>query len=53
MLTMKIRFPLILAALAIATSAFADDDPRHERHELMESVGDLASQALSRIRSRS
>ena len=42
MLTMKIRFPLILAALAIATSAFADDDPRHERHELMESVGDAA-----------
>ena len=32
----------LLAALAIATSAFADDDPRHERHELMESVGDAA-----------
>lgn len=40
--TMKIRAPLILAALAIATSAFADDDPRHQRHELMESVGDAA-----------
>lgn len=42
MLTMKIRFPLILAAAAIATSAFADDDPRHERHELMEGVRDAA-----------
>ena len=40
--TMKTRFPLILAVLAIATSAYADDDPRHERHELMESVGDAA-----------
>lgn len=40
--TMKIRFPLTLAALAIATSVFADHDPRHERHELMESVGDAA-----------
>jgi cytochrome c556 len=39
---MKIRLPLILAALAVATSVFADDDPRHERHELMESVGDAA-----------
>ena len=39
---MKIRFPLILAALAIATSVFADDDPRHVRHELMEGVRDAA-----------
>jgi cytochrome c556 len=39
---MKIRFPLILAAAAIATSAIADDDPRHERHELMEGVRDAA-----------
>lgn len=40
--TMKIQVTLILAALAIATSVFADDDPRHVRHELMESVGDAA-----------
>ena len=39
---MKIRFPLVLAALAIATSVFADDDPRHVRHELMEGVRDAA-----------
>ena len=39
---MKIRIQLILAALAVATSAFADDDPRHERHELMEGVRDAA-----------
>jgi cytochrome c556 len=39
---MKIRLPLILAALAVASSVFADDDPRHERHELMESVRDAA-----------
>ena len=42
MLTMNIRFPLILAVSAIATSAFADDDPRHVRHELMEGVRDAA-----------
>lgn len=40
--TMKIRLPMILAALAVATTVFAADDPRHERHELMESVGDAA-----------
>ena len=39
---MKIRLPLILAALAVASSVFADDDPRHERHELMEGVRDAA-----------
>ena len=39
---MKIRFPLILATLAIAASVFADDDPRHVRHELMEGVRDAA-----------
>ncbi|NIL95300.1 MAG: cytochrome c [Woeseiaceae bacterium] len=38
----KYRFPLFLAALALASSVFADDDPRHERHELMESVGEAA-----------
>ena len=39
---MKIQFPLILVALAVAGSVFADDDPRHERHELMEGVRDAA-----------
>ncbi len=39
---MKIRLPLILATMAIATSVIADDDPRHVRHELMEGVRDAA-----------
>ena len=32
----------IAAILATASVAYADDDPRHERHELMEEVGDAA-----------
>ncbi len=31
-----------LAAASLATAALADDDPRDERHELMEGVGDAA-----------
>ena len=45
MLNTKLRLPLFLAATAIATSVFADDDPndpRHVRHEIMESVRDAA-----------
>lgn len=38
----KIKLPVILAALAVASSVFADDDPVHQRHELMESVGKAA-----------
>jgi cytochrome c556 len=38
----EIRLPVFLAAIAIASSVFAADDPVHERHELMESVGDAA-----------
>ncbi len=33
---------LVVATLAIATLAYAGDDPRHERHELMEDVRDAA-----------
>ena len=48
MSVMKIRISLILAALAVASSVFADgdavdpNDPRHIRHELMEGVRDAA-----------
>jgi len=38
----KIRLSLIAATLAYASLAVADDDPRHVRHELMESVGKAA-----------
>lgn len=36
------RIPLVVAAIAAAAVAVAGDDPRHERHELMEGVGDAA-----------
>ncbi|MDJ0812724.1 MAG: cytochrome c [Woeseiaceae bacterium] len=39
---MKLKLPIFLAVMAVATSAFADDDPRHVRHELMEGVRDAA-----------
>ena len=40
----KLNNKIIFAAVALAltTVAVAGDDPRHERHELMESVGDAA-----------
>ena len=38
----KIRLSVLLAATALASSVFAADDPVHERHELMEEVGDAA-----------
>jgi cytochrome c556 len=37
-----IRNLTAIAFLVIASAAVADDDPRHERHELMEDVGDAA-----------
>ena len=40
MILKKIRFAFPLAAVAIAGLAIAGEDPRHERHELMEGVGD-------------
>ena len=42
MILKKIRFAFPLAAVAIAGLAIAGEDPRHERHELMEGVGDAA-----------
>ena len=42
MLSKRVRFSFTVVATAIASFAFADDDPRHERHELMEEVGDAA-----------
>lgn len=38
----SIRVLLITAGLAAASLTVAADDPRHERHELMEDVGDAA-----------
>lgn len=38
----SIRALLITAGLAAASLTVAADDPRHERHELMEDVGDAA-----------
>lgn len=38
----KVRFSLLLALLFLGASALAGDDPRHERHELMEGVRDAA-----------
>ncbi len=38
----KPRIHLVLAMLAFVPLAYADDDPRHERHELMEDVRDAA-----------
>lgn len=37
-----LRLPILAAALAIASIAVAGDSPQHERHELMEGVGDAA-----------
>lgn len=39
----NLRFILAASAMALASLAFAaDDDPRHQRHELMEDVRDAA-----------
>ena len=38
----SIRISFLACALAAATLALADDDPGHERHELMEGVRDAA-----------
>ena len=38
----RIHIMFTVVVLAIATVAIADDDPRHERHEAMEEVGDAA-----------
>ncbi|MDH3351768.1 MAG: cytochrome c, partial [Gammaproteobacteria bacterium] len=38
----KIRLSLVAVTLAYASLAIAGDDPRHVRHELMESVGKAA-----------
>lgn len=39
---LSIRIPVILSAVLTATIAVGSDDPVHERHELMEKVGDAA-----------
>jgi len=38
----RIQLAVVAATLAIASVAIAGDDPRHERHELMEGVRDAA-----------
>ncbi len=38
----KRKFAVFVTAAAVASGVFADDDPVHERHELMESVGKAA-----------
>jgi cytochrome c556 len=42
MILKKIRIAFPMAAVAVVSLAFAGEDPRHERHELMEGVGDAA-----------
>ena len=42
MIKNTIHFVLVAAALAMVSVAVAGDDPRHERHELMEGVRDAA-----------
>ena len=42
MSNMKSRSLLVAIALAFTSPVFAGDDPVHERHELMEGVGDAA-----------
>jgi cytochrome c556 len=38
----RIRLTVFLAAMSFAAAVFADEDPRHARHELMEGVRDAA-----------
>ena len=38
----KLQLVFVATALAMVSIASADDDPRHERHELMEGVRDAA-----------
>lgn len=38
----RLRFTVFMAAISFAAAVFADDDPRHVRHELMEGVRDAA-----------
>ena len=42
MLFTRFSVSIIAAILAAVSIAHADDDPRHERHEAMEEVGDAA-----------
>ncbi len=42
MSNLKSRSLLVAISLAFTTPLFASDDPIHERHELMEGVGDAA-----------
>jgi cytochrome c556 len=42
MSNLKSRSFLAVIALTVASPLLAGDDPRHERHELMEGVGDAA-----------
>jgi cytochrome c556 len=42
MLQLNSRSLLVAATLAFSSPLFAGDDPIHERHELMEAVGDAA-----------
>src|SRR5210317_1059855 len=42
MSNMKSRSLLVAIAMAFTSPLFAGDDPVHERHELMEGVGDAA-----------
>lgn len=42
MMRHKIRRAAAIAALIATTTAFAADDPQHERHEIMEGVRDAA-----------
>lgn len=45
-----IRTAAVLAVLAAALTAAADDHARHERHELMESAGDAAKTVVPMLR---
>jgi len=45
-----IRFAAVLAVAITGGTAIADDELRHERHELMESAGDAAKSVVPMLR---
>ncbi len=53
MLDATFRLSIAAALLSVATFAVAEDDPIHERHELMESVGDAAKPVGAMFRGES
>ncbi len=53
MLHLKPALTALAALIVVAAPAGAEDDPIHERHELMESVGDAAKPVGAMLRGQS